>query len=159
MPAYEQLPTATEAEFSKLLSQELAALIEANGDVQSLALSSATGQLKQIEIPVNVILMIVNILAEFGKGNAVKLIPIPAELTTQEAAELLNVSRPTLIKLLDKGELPFHKFGNHRKVCFNDLKRYQHQLEAQRLQALDELVQLDQELEFITNKDTDKFTP
>ncbi|WP_423185338.1 excisionase family DNA-binding protein [Alishewanella sp. d11] len=58
----------------------------------------------------------VNILTELGEGNTVKLVPINAELTTQEAADLLNVSRPRLIKLLDESALPFHRTGNRRKV-------------------------------------------
>lgn len=146
MQAYQQLPTAHEAALAKLCSQELAAVIETKLDVQSLALSSPDGQLKQVEIPVSALRLMVNILTELGEGNTVKLVPIHAELTTQEAADLLNVSRPTLIKLLDEGALPFHRTGNRRKVRFNDLRRYQSQLEARRLQALEELGQLDQEL-------------
>lgn len=146
MHAYEQLPTAHEAALAKLCSQELAAVIETKQEVQSLSLSSADGQLKQVEIPVSALRLMVNILTELGEGNTVKLVPIHAELTTQEAADLLNVSRPTLIKLLDDHQIPFHRTGNRRKVRFNDIKLYQHQIETQRLQALDELSQLDQEL-------------
>ena len=89
----------------------------------------------------------VNIWTELGEGNTVKLVPVHAELTTQEAADLLNVSRPTLIKLLDDGAIAYHRTGNRRKVRFNDLRRYQSQLETKRLQTLEQLTQLDQELE------------
>ena len=87
-----------------------------------------------------------DVLTELGEGNTVKLMPIHAELTTQEAADLLNVSRPTLIKLLDDEEIPFHRSGNRRKVRFADLRQYQETLEKNRLNALDDLSALDQEL-------------
>lgn len=75
-----------------------------------------------------------------------KLVPIHAELTTQEAADMLNVSRPTLIKLLDDDAIPFRRTGNRRKVRFTDLLQYKRKLESDRLQALDDLSALDQEL-------------
>src|SRR5690606_4402194 len=107
MQAYQQLPTTQEAALAKLCSQELAAVIETKLDVQSLSLTSPDGQLKQVEIPVSALRLMVNILTELGEGNTVKLVPIHAELTTQEAADLLNVSRPTLIKLLDDGAIAY----------------------------------------------------
>lgn len=97
-------------------------------------------------MPVTALRMLVDVLTELGEGNTVKLVPIHAELTTQEAADLLNVSRPTLIKLLDDGEIPFHRSGNRRKVRFVDLHQYQDDLKHKRLQALEELTALDQEL-------------
>lgn len=147
MQAYEQLPTAEEAALAKLCSRELAAVLETKLEVQSLSLTSVDGELTQVEMPVSALRLMVNILTELGEGNSVKLVPIHAELTTQEAADLLNVSRPTLIKLLDEGELPFHRTGNRRKVRFTDLRQYQSKLEAQRLQTLNELSHLDQALD------------
>ncbi|MDG1122437.1 MAG: helix-turn-helix domain-containing protein [Glaciecola sp.] len=72
--------------------------------------------------------------------------PIHAELTTQEAADLLNMSRPTFIKLLDSNDLPYSRTGNRRKVAFSDVINYKQTLEEKRLLALDELSSLDQEL-------------
>lgn len=85
---------------------------------------------------------LVDVLTELGEGNTVKLMPIHAELTTQKAADLLNVSRP-----LDDGEIPFHHSGNRRKVRFADLSQHQETLEKNRLNTLDELNALDQKSE------------
>lgn len=65
----------------------------------------------------------------------VKLVPVRAALLTREAADLLNISRPTLIKLLDEGALPSHRVGNGRKILFLDLQDYKSKLEKERMAA------------------------
>ena len=75
------------------------------------------------------------------------LIPIHAELTTQEAANLLNVSRPFLIKLLEKKKIPFHKVGTHRRIRFIDLLHFKDHADKVSQKALDDLVQQAQELD------------
>ncbi len=85
------------------------------------------------------------ILGELAAGNAVQVVPVHAELTTQEAANILNVSRPHMVKLLENGELPFHKTGRHRRVLFADLMNYKQQRDRLSQQALQELSDLSQD--------------
>ncbi len=88
-----------------------------------------------------------SILTELSEGNMVNIVPIHAELTTQEAANYLNVSRPYLVKLLHDGKLPFHKIGSHRRIKYEDLKLFIAKQEKQRLQSMQELADQAQELD------------
>lgn len=142
----ETLPTAEEAFRAKLCSQQLSAILETRADTQTLAIRNPQGVEHSVNIPVSALRVLVDVLTELGEGNSVRLVPVHAELTTQETADLLNISRPTLIRLLDEGSIPFHRAGNRRKVKFSDLRAYQQKLEQDRLAALSELSALDQEL-------------
>ena len=99
-----------------------------------------------IKIPASAAHLLIQILDEMSRGNAVRLIPVRAEITTQEAADLLNVSRPTLIRLLNEGKIEFHKVGTHRRIPFKSALAYKRQIDAERKAALAELVAYDQEL-------------
>jgi len=81
-----------------------------------------------------------------ARGNAVTLIPIHAELTTQQAADMLNISRPSLIQLLDEKKLEYRRVGTHRRISFESLMRYKRQQESARRKVLEELAAYDQEL-------------
>ncbi len=98
-----------------------------------------------IPIPVSALQLLSHIFGQLAQGNGVTLIPTQAELTTTAAARLLKVSRPFLIGLLEKGEIPFRMIGTHRRILFRHLMAYKQKNENERLKALEELSALDQE--------------
>jgi len=100
-------------------------------------LQSPDGQ--QLEIPTSIYKVLVAAVAAMAQGNAVSIVPVHHELTTQQAADLLSVSRPHLVKLLDAGEVPHHKTGSHRRIYFDDLMRFRDVRDAQRAATLAEL--------------------
>ena len=101
---------------------------------------------ESVSIPESAFRLLNDILTQMAKGNAVTLIPIHAELTTQQAANILNVSRPYLVEQLEKGVIPHRKVGTHRRILFKDLMEYKETLDRNRLKTLDELAAQAQEL-------------
>jgi len=101
---------------------------------------------ERIELPAAAVRLLVDLLSAMAEGNAVTLIPIHAELTTQQAADMLGVSRPFLIRQMEEGAIPYRKVGTHRRVLFSDLMRYKHEIDSKRNAALDELAAQAQEL-------------
>ncbi|MCP2319061.1 DNA binding domain-containing protein, excisionase family [Nocardia amikacinitolerans] len=97
-------------------------------------------------LPREVVNMVAFILAQAAEGRGVSIVPSHAELTTQQAADMLNVSRPYVVRLLEAGEIPFRLIGTHRRIRFDDLKDYQRRSEATSRAAADELSDLGQEL-------------
>lgn len=142
----DKLPTAEEAFLARSCSQGLSVIIDTKSEAQELSLTDRDGVAHKVSIPVSALRLFVELLTELGEGNMVKLVPVHAELTTQEAADLLNISRPTLIKLLNDDEIPYHRVGNRRKILFSDLQNYKKRIEKARLATLEELSALDQEL-------------
>ena len=105
------------------------------------------GRIEPVEIPAPAVRMLVDLLVEMAAGNAVTLIPVHAELTTQQAAEILGVSRPFVVSQLEAGNLKFHKVGTHRRIHFLDVMAYKQRMTTERKNALDELTDQAQALD------------
>ncbi len=101
--------------------------------------ASDDGHAATIEIPRPAFDLLVDMLSQLANGNAVTIVPVHAELTTQQAADLLNVSRPHLVSLLESGEISHHRVGTHRRVPFRDLMEYRKRRSLASKSALDEL--------------------
>jgi len=132
------IPTTDEISLAKK-SCRLLALCVKDQLSQSIQVIDATGKHETVCIPTAAFNLLIDILSETAQGNAVSIIPIHAVLTTQEAADMLNVSRPYFVKLLDSGALAFTKVGTHRRVRYQDLMAYKAKIDAARLQTLEEL--------------------
>lgn len=101
---------------------------------------------EEVPISSSVFRTLLATLAEIAKGNAVSVVPIETELSTQKAADLLNVSRPHLIGLLESGAMPYRKVGTHRRVRYADVIEYRHRSDQQGDRAYDEMLALSREL-------------
>jgi excisionase family DNA binding protein len=107
----------------------------------------ADGQeVETVAVPVSALRLFLHLLVEMSQGNAVTLIPTHAEMTTQQAADLLNVSRPYVVKLLDEGKIPCRTVGKYRRVRFDDLMAYKQKDDEDRAKILHQLTAEAQEL-------------
>ena len=132
-----------------LLAREASRAIETQhvdmGSLQ-LQLANAGNDVTTVRLPEAAAKLLLQVLTELGNGRAVSVAPTDIEITTQQAADLLNVSRPDLVDLVNKGELPVRKVGNQRRLPLADVLEYKSRTRANRLEALRELTALDQEL-------------
>ena len=136
------LPTPQEIEQAKDSSRTLSKY--ANAERVQLSIRGSNGEADELILPGHVLQILLDVLAEMAKGNAIGLMPMNQELSTQEAATLLNVSRPFLVGLLEKGEIAFRKVGAHRRVYLSDVMAYKENVDQQRRQTLDQLAALSQ---------------
>lgn len=97
-------------------------------------------QERPLELPAGAVALLMDILEAMAAGRGVTLMPENAELTTVQAAEVLNVSRPFLIKLLDEGAIPHRKVGKHRRIRMEDVMAYKAAIDREREVVLDQLV-------------------
>jgi excisionase family DNA binding protein len=138
------LPTESDATLAKETSRVLAKRARSTSPLSFRVLDASKQE--TLRIPAPAVRMLVRILEEMARGNAVTLIPVHAELTTQEAGDMLNISRPSLIQLLDEGKIEYRKVGTHRRVKFESLMAYKRKADAERRAALAELAAYDQEI-------------
>lgn len=115
-------------------------------DRLTLKIPAAGNRAETIELPRAVVGLLMRILTEMAEGNAITLMPIHAELTTQQAASILGVSRPFLIKQMKEKKIPFRRVGTHRRVRFQDLMDYKNRIDADRAKVLEQLAAQAQEL-------------
>jgi excisionase family DNA binding protein len=138
-------PTKADSALAKESGRRLATHLGGTGELRLEVKTDTTSE--ELVLPPSALRLLVHALTEMGEGNAVTLTPIRAELTTQQAADLLNVSRPHLVKLLDEGAIPVRKVGTHRRVRLDDLLSYKQEFQARRHAILDELQALSQDLD------------
>ena len=103
-----------------------------------------TGEI--ISIPLSALKLLKSIISNMAEGKSITLMPTDAEISTQQAAEILKVSRPHLIKLLENGTIPFKKVGSHRRILLKDVLKFKSAFQKQRRKQLDNLSEEAQKL-------------
>ena len=146
-PSPEEITAAREAarRLSKMGGTSVSFVVESE-EVETAKPRKGRTAPEPITIPANIFKTIIKLLAEMGNGNAVQVVPVQAELTTQQAADLLNVSRPHLIKLLEQQKIQFRKVGTHRKVLSRDIFAYRDRTDLARRDGLARMVADDEEI-------------
>lgn len=139
-----QLPTDQEVEEAKLSSRTLSKYADA--DRVQLSIKGSNNQSDELVLPGHALQLLLDVLSEMSQGNAIGIMPIHAELSTQDAANILNVSRPFLVGLLENGDIPFHKVGTHRRVLAKDVIEYKQRIDTERMATLDKLTEESQKL-------------
>jgi len=139
-------PTAEEAALAVVSRQILTSYLHQEKSSYTIKVMSDGKTSEAVTLPAEALRLLVESLAQMAKGNAVKIVPIKKELTTSQAADLLNVSRPYLVDLLESGQIPFRKVGPRRRILYEDAIAYKNRIDAQREQTLAELAQEAQEL-------------
>jgi len=140
------LPAENEVQVARQGCSRLASYLTTRSPIQSIQIIDDENNAHGIEVPTAALSLLVKILDQFASGNAVEVVPIHSVLTTQEAADLLNVSRPYLVKLLEEGKLPFHYVGSHRRLFFEDVMAYRDESFRKSQEAMAEMVRLNQEM-------------
>jgi excisionase family DNA binding protein len=138
-------PTAEVSALAADASRRLFRVI-GNSQKETCVVRFETAPDEPVVLPAAAVRLLGALLTELARGNAVTLVPYHAELTTQQAANLLNVSRPFLVSLLESGQLPHHKVGTHRRVRFADLMAFKRRRDSESESALRELAALSQDL-------------
>lgn len=140
----ERLPTELESTNAETLRQIVASQIKEDGDTV-IKIANEDGETLPVTLSPALAQSFLEVLRLVSSGRGFQLIPLDSQLTTQQAADLLNVSRPHLIKVLERGDIPFDHVGRHRRVKASDLMEYKEERDAKRAAALDDMIAFDGE--------------
>jgi len=138
------VPDAAEATAANEALQRLKGFLATHGDASVVTLRVDGDD--TLVVPREAAELLARVLAHMAAGEGVTVLPAHAELTTQQAADILNVSRPYLIKLLDCGAIDYRLVGKHRRIRLDSLMDYVREDDRKRRQAADELSSLTQEM-------------
>ena len=140
-----RIPTEAESRFAEESSRKMATIKPKVKKSLGIKVETEDGT-EFVPIPDSLFQLLMDLLTNMALGNAVTLVPLHAELTTQQSADLLNVSRPYVIQLVETNQLPHKMVGTHRRILFSDLMDYKRRNDAPRLKVLVELTKQAQEL-------------
>jgi excisionase family DNA binding protein len=141
------VPSEADRTLARDSARDLSLLLGRKPGTTSLKVAERGGkQPNAIPVPASALPLIADLLTQLARGRAVTIIPLDSELTTQQAADFLGVSRPHFVKMLDGKELPSRKVGTHRRVLFADLTEFKSKRLGDRRKALDELASEAQKL-------------
>jgi len=140
MPTIHEIPTPEVVQEAQKALRQLSSLAEPRSGTASVRVRAEGGNAKtSVTVPRQAFELFLEILGQMANGNAVTILPLHAELTTQQAADLLNVSRPHLVQLLEEKALPYRRVGTHRRVLAADVLAYKRRDDARRREVLEEL--------------------
>ncbi|PXA03988.1 DNA-binding protein [Coraliomargarita sinensis] len=141
------LPTPEDSKLANEASRNLLPLLGGTEPGVRILLPHEKGEPEEtIILPRSAVQLLQNLLTQMARGNAVSLVPQHAELTTNQAADVLGVSRPYLVnELLEKGEIPYHRVGTHRRIAFADLMEYRKKIDERHEEAMQKLANIAQE--------------
>jgi excisionase family DNA binding protein len=140
------VPTEADAQVARESVQQLGRILEMGGAETRFRFRPEGNAEQTVTLPLTAVRLLKDILDKMALGHGVTVVSLPDELSVQQAADLLNVTRPYLIGLLEEGKIPSRLEGNHRRIRLDDLLAYRRQDDAKRLEALGELVAQAQEL-------------
>ena len=149
-PLVDRLDNKEDLELAKVAQRCIVSALDHSRAVNIAIVEDGVENLEDsplLKLPPKVMRLIADLLGAMAQGKAVTIVPKELDVTTQEAAMFLNVSRPYFVRLLDQGKLPFHKVGTHRRVRFEDVVKYKEARQQGARHALQELADQAQELD------------
>ena len=141
-----RLPTDQDAEAAQMAVDAVRSLVSERRPIMVRLRAPDAAEDVEVTLPGEALHLLIRVLTYMANGHAVTVLPVQAELTTQQAANLVGVSRPYLVRLLEEGKIPFHKVGTHRRVHAVDVMDYKARRTDESRELLDELTRDAQEL-------------